>query len=160
MDNLFVYCMGGLFYIGGPLLFIMGVNYLFLSIWNPRQSQESKNWPTTEGKIISLRQIGKRGWMNNLDFKYDYKVDNKKYTGKNITLFPNTIFGRQRIEEIFDKYEEGQTVTVYTRPGKPKKSLLETDQGDQHNYYMGWGILNILIGGFIVAALITGFLSG
>ena len=151
MDNLFVYCMGGIFYIGGPLLLAMGLYYLFLSLWNPRQAEEIKNWPTTEGRVIAIRQLGKRGWMNNLELKYEYKVDNKKYTGKNITLFPNTIFGRERIEEIHEKYTEGQRVTVYTSPKYPKKAILETEMGSQQTYFLAWSILNILIGGFIVS---------
>lgn len=151
--------MGGIFYIGGPLLLAMGLYYLFLSIWNPRQAEEIKNWSTTEGKIIVMRQLGKRGWMNNIEFRYKYKVDNKKYTGRNITLFPNTIFGRERIEEIHEKYREGKTVTVYINPKKPKKAILEIEMGGQQSYYLAWSILNIIIGGFIVSALVTGFLT-
>jgi hypothetical protein len=151
--------MGGIFYIGGPLLLAMGLYYLFLSIWNPRQAEEIKNWPTTEGKIIVVHQLGKRGWMNNIEFRYEYEVDSKKYTGRNITLFPNTIFGRERIEEIHNKYSKGQTITVYTNPKKSKKAILETDMGNQQSYYLGWSILNIIIGGFIVSALVTGFLA-
>ncbi|MCJ7625033.1 MAG: DUF3592 domain-containing protein [Anaerolineaceae bacterium] len=159
MDKLFIYCMGGIFYIGGPLLLAMGLYYLFLSIWNPRQAEEIKNWPTTEGELIVIRQLGKRGWMNNIEFRYEYKVDNKEYTGRNITLFPNTIFGRERIEEIHAKYSEGQTVTVYTNPKNPKKAMLETNMENQQSYYLAWSIINIAIGTFIVSALVTGFLA-
>jgi hypothetical protein len=160
MENIFVICLGSIFYVGGPLLLIMGFYYLYLSLRNPKLAEESKNWPTTEGKLTLVHMIGKKGWINNVDVRYDYSVGGEKYTGKNLNLFPNTIFGKENVEEIFEKYHEGQYVTVYTNPNRPKQSIIETDFGVQRNYFLGWSIINILIGVFLVAVLVTGFLGG
>lgn len=159
MENVFIYCLGAIFYIGGPLLLIMGLYYLYLVIRSPKISQESKEWPTAEGKLTLVHQLGKKGWINNIDVRYEYIFGNQKYTGKSISHFPNTIFGKDRIEEIFEKYHLGQKVTVYTNPRRPKQSVLETELGKQTNYFLIWSILNIVIGGFLVAVMVSGFLG-
>ena len=159
MENAFVICLGAIFYIGGPLLLIMGTYYLYLAIRNPKKAEESKNWPTVEGKMTLVHMIGRKGLINNIDTRYEYSIGGQKYTGKQITLFPNTIFGKERVEEIINTYHVGQYVTVYTNPNRPKEAILESDLGDQDKFFLGWSILNILIGVFLVAVLVSGFLS-
>jgi len=159
MEKIFIICLGSIFYIGGPLLLIMGIYYLYLAIRNPVLVEESKNWPATEGKLTLVHMIGKKGWINNVDIRYEYSVGGEKFTGKNLTLFPNTIFGKENVEKVFEDYHEGQYVTVYTNPKRPKQSFIEREFGVQRNYFLGWSILNILIGAFLMTVLITGFLS-
>ncbi len=160
MENIFVICLGGIFYIGGPLLFGMGIYHLFLAIRNPKRVEESKNWPTTEGKITLVHLLGKKGLINNIDLRYEYSVGGVSYEGKNLNLFPNTIFGKDRIDEIFDTYHKGQYVKVYTNPNRPKEAIIEHDLGDQVKFFLGWSILNILVGAFLIAVLIFGLVGG
>lgn len=160
MELLFTLCFGAIFYIGGPLLFIYGVYYLFLYIRYPQRSQESKNWPTTEGKLTSVHLLGKKGWINNIDLRYTYSVGGQEYVGKNLNLFPNTIFGKERLEEVLNTYHQGQYVTVYTNPEKPKEAILEHDASEQNKYFLAWSIVNILVGGFLIVVLVFGFLTG
>lgn len=160
MEKAFVICLGAIFYIGGPLLLIMGIYYLYLSIINPKKSEESKNWPTTEGKMTLVRLIGKKGLINNIDVRYDYSVGGEQYTGKNLNLFPNTIFGKERVDEILENYHEGQYVTVYTNPNRRKEAILEHDTGEQGKFFLGWAIMNILVGAFLLSVLVFGFIAG
>jgi hypothetical protein len=159
MENLFIICFGAIFYIGGPLLLFMGIYYLYLAIRNPNRVEESKNWPTTEGRISSLRLIGKKGMINNIELRYQYAVGGQEYTSKNLNLFPNTIFGKERVDEILEEYHEGQYVNVHYNPQKPKEAVLELDLGEQHKFFLIWSILNVVVGGFLVAVLLFGFLG-
>lgn len=160
MENLFVICFGAIFYIGGPLLLVMGIYYLYLAIRNPKRVEDTKVWPTTEGKLTSARMIGKKGWINNIDFRYTYSVGGQEFLSKNLNLFPNTIFGKERVDEILEDYHEGQYVTVYYNPEKPKEAIIETDLGDQDRYFLIWSILNIVVGGFLVSVLFFGYFGG
>ncbi len=160
MENLFVICLGGIFYIGGPLLFGMGVYYLYLAIRNPKKAEESKNWNTTEGKITMIHLLGRKGFINNIDLRYEYSVSGVSYVGKNLNLFPNTVFGKSRVDEIFNTYHAGQYVTVYTNPDRPKEAILETDISDQEKFFIIWSIVNVLVGAFLISVLIFGMLGG
>ena len=121
MDNIFVVCFGGIFYIGAPLLIIMGIYYLYLVLINPKKAKESLEWPTVDGKLTLVHQLGKTGMINNMDIRYDYIYKGEKYTGKDLTLYPNMFFGKGSVEEVKLAYREGNTVTVYINPEKTQK---------------------------------------
>ena len=159
MDNIFVICFGGIFYIGAPLLVIMGIYYLYLVLTNPKKAQKSLEWPTVDGKLTLVHQLGKTGMINNLDLRYDYIYKGEKYTGKDLNLFPNMFFGKVSIEEIKQKYHEGDTVTVYVNPAKPHKAILETDLQDLPKYYAVWGGLNFVLGVFLLAVIISSLIG-
>jgi hypothetical protein len=160
MDNIFVFCLGSIFYLGGPLLLVMGGYYLYLAIRNPKRAPEVKNWPTTEGKIADIHLIGRKSWMNNIELRYTYSVGGVEYTGKNLTLFPNTIFGKERLNEILEQYHDGQYVTVYTNPEKPKEAVIEPDLGEQDRWFLLWSIVNVVVGLFLAAVIIFGLVEG
>jgi hypothetical protein len=160
MENFFVICFGAIFYIGGPLLLFYGIYYLYLYIRYPKRSEESKNWPTTEAKLTSVHLLGRKGLINNIDLRYEYSIGGQEYVGKNLSLFPNTIFGKERLEEVLDTYHQGQYVTVYTNPGKPKEALIEHEVGEQGKFFLIWSIVNIVVGVFLVSVLVFGFITG
>ncbi len=160
MDTIFTICLGSIFYIGGPLLLIMGVYYLYLAIRNPKKAKEAANWPTTEGKIVDIRLIGRKSWMNNIELRYNYTVGGVEYTGRNLTLFPNTIFGKDRLNEILEQYHAGQYVKVYANPEKPKDAVLEPDLGEQDRWFLLWSIMNVLVGIFLATVIIFGLVEG
>ena len=159
MDNIFMICFGGIFYIGAPLLVVMGVNYLYLAFKNPKKAKESLEWPTVDGKLTLVHQLGKTGMINNLDLRYDYIYKGEKYTGKDLTLYPNMFFGKDSIEEIKQTYHEGDTVTVYVNPNKPQKAILQTDLQDLTKYYTVWGSLNLVLGIFLLAVILSSLLG-
>lgn len=159
METFFVICLGSIFYVGGPLLLGMGVHYLYLAITNPKKAPETNNWPTCEGKIIDIHMLGRKGWINNIELRYRYTIGGEEYTGKNLTLFPNTIFGKERMDEILENYHTGQYVTVHTNPEKPKDAILETDLGEQDRFFLLWSILNVVVGIFLVAVMIFGLVG-
>ena len=159
MENIFSICLGVIFYLGGPLLFVMGVYYLYLAIRNPKIAPGTKNWPTCEGKIEEIRMIGRKGSMNNIELRYRYTLGGVEYIGKNLTLFPNTIFGKDRVNKILEDYHVGQYVTVYTNPDRPKQAILETDLGEQDRFFLIWSIINVLVGIFLLYVMWYGFMG-
>ena len=160
MENIFTICLGAIFYLGGPLLLVMGIYYLYLAIRNPKIAVATKNWPTFEGKIADIRLIGRKSWMNNIELRYHYTVNGVEYIGKNLNLFPNTILGKGRLDEILEQYHAGQYVTVFANPDKPKEAILETDLGDQSRFFLIWSIVNIVVGLFLVAVMVFGIVEG
>jgi len=138
----------------------MGIYYLYLAIRNPSKAEQTKNWLSTEGKITQLHLIGRKGWINNIELRYTYSVGGVEYTGRNLTLFPNTIFGKERVDEILENYHVGQYVTVYTNPDKPKESILESDLGDQGRFFMIWSAMNVVVGLFLVGVIAFGLSGG
>ena len=160
MENIFAICFGAIFYIGGPLLLIYGIYYLYLAIRNPGRVEETKSWPTKEARLTTMHLLGRKGMINNVDVRFEYSVDGVDYVGKNLNLYPNTIFGKTRLEDVLETYHEGQYLEVYVNPQRPKEAILETDIQDQNKYFLIWSILNVLVGGFLVAVMVYGLLGG
>jgi hypothetical protein len=63
------------------------------SIISYKRANESRNWPKTSGTIIVMELWGRRNIdgqiveAENLKVKYEYKINNKKHTGKNSAFY-------------------------------------------------------------------------
>jgi hypothetical protein len=158
-DNLFFLCFQLIFYIGAPLMLGTGVYYIFLCFRNPRKEAGFSSWSTGEGKMEVLTFPGRPGLINNAVMKYTYSVNGQDYVGKNLTLYPNTLFGKGSLQPIKDKYAEGSRVTVYYNPENPKEAVLEKETGNMKVYFLVWGILNVLLGLLMGAIIVMGLMD-
>lgn len=158
-QNIFFLCFQLLFYIGGPLLVGMGVYYIYLYIRTPRVVAQFPEWVTVDARIRKLFFPGKPGWMNEVILEYEYSYEGQPYKGKRFNLFPNTVFGKESVEKLKRDYPEGAKVQAYINPQKPVEAVLEKEMGRLPLYFLIWGILNIIMGGFMLAVIIMGLLG-
>jgi hypothetical protein len=112
--------------IFGVVIALWGVRSVYFAL-------ASKNWPTTEGTVVSQEYVTKqedRGWRGTRSFyhvSYTYSVENVAYTSDNVR------FGLQILSVFFSAVEEkhaahyptGRKVTVYYHPQRPGVSVLE-----------------------------------
>lgn len=158
--NIFFICFQLIFFIGAPLLFGSGVYYIFHAIRDPRKAKEMDTWSSTFGKVTQLAFPGRPGWLNNAVLKYEYNVTGQDFVGKNLTLFPNMVFGKENVKRIEEAYPVGSKVTVYYNPLNPKDAVLEKDLERLPLYFLLWGSLNTILGIFLAAIIITGLIGG
>lgn len=158
-DSIFFFCFQMIFYIGAPLMLGTGVYYIYLFIRNPRKAAGFPSWQSTEGRMEVLAFPGRPGFINNAVMKYTYTVNGETFTGKNMNLYPNTLFGKESIQPIKDKYAEGSRVTVYYNPQNPKEAVLEKETGNLGVYFLVWGILNVLLGALMAGIIVVGVLG-
>jgi hypothetical protein len=110
----------------GVVVALWGVRTVYFSL-------ASKNWPTTEGTVISQEYVTKRedsGWRGTRYFyqvSYTYSVEGVAYTSDNVR------FGLQILSVFFSaieqedaaRYPTGTKVSVYYHPQRPGVSVLE-----------------------------------
>ena len=110
-----------------------------------KYAMESSNWPSINGKVISLELWGRRnidGKMvesENLKVRYEYEVQLRKYNGKNSAFYtlhyPETV-------NLYNSINTDSNVVVYYNPINPSQSVLVTGRHPTKPY-----------GGLILASL-------
>jgi hypothetical protein len=158
--NIFFLCFQLIFFIGAPLLLGTGVYYIVHAIRNPRKAKDMDTWSSTFGKVTQMVFPGRPGWLNNAVLKYEYNVAGQDYVGKNLTLFPNMVFGKDNVKRLEEAYPQGSKVTVYYNPQNPKEAVLEKDVEKLPIYFLIWGIMNTLLGIFLSLIIIQGLTGG
>ena len=121
-----------------PLMFYaMGIFWVGYGVYLWRKNQNADHWTSVPG-VISESFISDsamkftRGLRFNL--RYDYSVDNKTYTGTQLTFsdsmdYPKNNRSRQTLEKLVAEYPAGKTVEVYFNPDDPGKSFLTKGYG-------------------------------
>lgn len=108
---------------------------LVLFVVQLRGAKASREWMQTKGIILEsrIRQSRKGGYR--LDVRYRYTVQGEVYVGRNrgYGVVDVNFIGRKFV----NKYREGQGVTVYYCPEKPKRAVLEPG--------VHWGIFMPLV---------------
>jgi len=113
---------GNLFFIGFCGLFLVGGLAAARPVWeNIRKGMESTEWPTVEGEITRSRDV--RSTMRLAEVMYEYSVDGRTYEQARIAYVP-PMFDSFR-PAPHERYDLGDTVAVYYRPGDPADALLE-----------------------------------
>lgn len=107
---------------------------LFHAMGVLRLALASKNWPTTEGKIIASNVIRRREhtreghqYRSDLEIYYSYSVDNQSYTRQRVFFGDTGYFSELFVDEygIVRRYPAGRTVDVHYDPNDPGRSALE-----------------------------------
>lgn len=125
--------------ISTPLL-IAKIRYWVLA-------DQSLRWLKVKGAVIEGLSFSMSG---TLDFSYQYSVNGRVYSGKR-PFFANSYkkLGRDKTNELINKYPEGQEIEVYYNPSKPKMSVLEPGRKD--------GLLTSII--FLAILFIAGIVT-
>lgn len=94
----------------------------------------SKSWESTEGKITlsEIRTRSSSGTSNSIVYfpsvKYDYYINNIKYTGNRISLLVDIkLSDISYAEKILENYKVNQTVAVFYNPNNPQEAVLDLE---------------------------------
>ncbi len=132
-----------------------------------RAADDSADWPSTAGKLVTCRvakhrssSVGVRyghGSGNDsvsydLDVEYDYEVGGVPHRGRRFYFGPRT-GDRDYWDKKAKKYCAEKSVEVYYNPRDPEESVLETEGGKENYIFilMGLGFFGY---GFYLAGLV------
>lgn len=129
---------------------------IFLMAWGGYEikgSQESRNWPGTEGTITSSG-VNKRTYTDSdhrtrttyyPKVRYRYQVQGRHYTGNRIEFGSGESGGMKKwAQKIVNKYPSGKKVMVYYNPNDLKYAVLEAG--------FTWSSLFVFLGGILFFA--------
>jgi len=116
--------------------------------------QESKSWPTVQGKIIhsamarSTSSQGKTTYSPNIQFTY--QVDGKGYQSNQVGVEPgpgaSSSSDPSDVSETVARYPVGKLVTVYYKPSEPALGVLQPGVSTVTWWLLDAGGLLIFIG--------------
>ncbi|MFM7276930.1 MAG: DUF3592 domain-containing protein, partial [Microcystis aeruginosa] len=108
-----------------------------------KNAQDSLNWPTTTGVIISSETESSSGEDSTISYhaniQYQYTIGGKSYLSDQVSFGEFRSSDPEHARSIVRRYEKGQKIKVYFHPNYPDKSVL--DPG------VSWGSYMILVGG-------------
>lgn len=136
------------FFIGLGIV-ATGLYFMWHSFRVLKETDESKGWLTTQGKITDSTVIRYDATTAryNAHISYDYEVQGEKLTGHNPVLY--TIIHESDADRLVKKFPKGADVTVYYKPDDPKRSvLLPGEHSPDDKPYSGvfLSVLTILVG--------------
>lgn len=148
----------------GSLLFI-GLILFSLAWFMNKDNLEQDKWPVTKGKVFYSKVVvvydkilGRKVKHFDLDVKYAYVVNNKRYDNKGLFLentdknLEKSFFSEQ--SKIFTK---NKVVPVHYNPKNPKESYLvaDIDSGTRSFYSASQKIVLFALFLFAITPLIT-----
>jgi len=138
--------LGVLFLIGSMAALVYGISEI-------KEGLAAKNWPTSEGKIISSgtrwQNMSTSGGSSTLiaEVVYEYRVNDRLFQGDRISMGQFGSKDADHAKQEAAQYPENSLVTVYFDPDDPSKALLEP----------GWGwisLISLLVGLSVLIAAI------
>jgi hypothetical protein len=126
----------------------IGVLILFLGASAMQRSYDSKDWPTTEGKIFVSRVVRDQDSDGDVtyrsDIQYVYEVNGQVYDCNRIQFGWRSNQSRKGAQQEVAKYPPDSTVTVHYNPKNPKNAVLEAGKLAPGIFMMVAGFLVIL----------------
>lgn len=114
------------------LVFMVAGGFTFRITYDQyKLSQKAKNWPATEGEILSsevvtyLSESGKRKVMYGPRITFEYIVNGERYTSHTVTFGELDSSDPREAQRIVRKYPKKRKVTVYYDPKAPYIAVLE-----------------------------------
>jgi hypothetical protein len=114
---------------------VIGISFiaLFLIVRNIVHGLNSRNWPTTEGKVVhsgvqahqSMDDEGDISTTYGASIEYAFNVSGQEIQGTRRSFTDMRTNSVRRAEQILARYPQGSSVTVYHHPDKPSLSVLE-----------------------------------
>lgn len=132
--------------LGVPILFVLAAGwFLYNQTMAFRRAQQSATWPRTKGRIEMARRqlisIDEYGNLTGATILYEYRVNQKKYTGRTVAFAPKLASGRR----LLNKYPPGKQVAVYYRPDDPEITTLETGLSRANYVMLATGIVLLVL---------------
>ena len=107
----------------------IGILILFLGASAMQKSYDSKEWPTTKGKVFVSRVVRDQDSDGDVtyrsDIRYVYKVDGQVYECSRIQFGWRSNQSRKETQQEVAKYPLDSTVNVHYYPKNPKNAVLE-----------------------------------
>jgi hypothetical protein len=144
---------------------LAGIVILGIGLHSLRNAQASKDWPTTEGTVVSAtvrtsasqpgsgKNAPPNGATYHAKISYEYKVDETAYTGTRVAYGDCGSSRPSRAHSIVDRYPEGATVKVFYNPEAPAEAVLEPGTQPQAFFLPAVGSVFILVGLGMVVGL-------
>ena len=108
--------------------FIVWVAWGLTDDW--RASQAARNWPTTEGRIISSSFSSCRnceyGPLYDVDITFQYSVEGRTYTRERWTFGSDGYGSKKDADRIIQQYPAGTAANVTYDPSNPERGYLDT----------------------------------
>ena len=112
----------GLFFLAGWVLLFLGLRNVYLA-------HESRNWPKTEGTILSStvrHDSTRKSGSFRAEVTYTYTAGSVSFTGDRISFGNFGTSGTGHANAIVARYPRNAKVIVYYSPRDPSLSVLET----------------------------------
>ena len=110
---------------------IVGVLLSIIMPISIRRGKESKEWPTSEGTVISTEVEERHEYNEDGEsvyyyprVHYDYRVGDHVYHGFKYKLM-NVSMSKRKAHEFISNFMPGDTLTVYYDPEKPTESVMQ-----------------------------------
>jgi len=134
---------------------LAGLGITYVGTIQLYEAMTSVSWPTCEGVITHSEVVPPRhagaGQPNEVSIRYDYTVEDKKYTGDRyrfaytVTLNPN-----REVAGIVAAHPVGTVVKVYYSPSSPTTSVLVPGTNWAVYFLLGTGVVFFLVGVWVV----------
>ena len=122
---------------------LVGGVILFFGMKSLLAANDSKSWPTVQGKIISSSVDSKRsdkgGTTYHAEVIYEYKVGGQTQSSHNVAFGGYGSSDPSHARSIVNKYPAGSDITVHYSPSSPSEAVLETGISGQAFFLPGFG---------------------
>lgn len=118
--------MKGTFF--GVVFLIVGIAISVWGIQAVRRSHASRNWPTTEGTVVSsaIERSGRSVVQNHrAEIEYEYSVKGITHSSGAVSCGDYGSAFSSHAREIVERYPQGKKVPVYYDPQDPSVAVLE-----------------------------------
>ena len=138
-----------------PLMFVIGgLLFLFVGTWNLYRGYSSKNWPTTDGNVVSteIQTVRRRDSDRAFDtdyrllVRYRYVVQGNEYQSHQLRFGSMVHDEQAAAKEQQKRYPRGKAVEVHYDPDNPSVAVLLPGVGAGGWVAMILGLVNALIG--------------
>jgi len=145
-----------------PVFAAVGVGMLVIGVIGLRQAAASRDWPTTQGVIVSSavervrRNDPDRGFTTTFHARisFNYSVGGEPYTGDRVGFGDYGSNTNHHARSVVRQYPVGSQVTVYYDPNRPQSSLLEPGVRPMAFVIPGLGAAFVLFGGLSFAVFL------
>ena len=125
------------------MLALFGLIGLLQALRTWRRAVAAQNWSTATGRV-SASTVDQAWTPEKTDYwiEYEYTVDGRQYTGKQISLAPPMRPQPTKQRARLSRYAVGTSVAVYYDPRDPQRAVLER--------HVPWGQILLLVVGSLI----------
>ena len=151
------------------LFLVIGIAVLLTGVSSSQQAIGSSQWPTVPGAVTaswvdsyittptptSNGSVGAGSTFYTPQIRYSYIVSNRTFAGSQVGFGDYSSTDSSHAEQVTARYPVEQPVTVYYDPKNPAQAVLEPGFGAMLLIPLGIGSVFTLLGGLMLAGLLT-----
>lgn len=141
--------LGKLFAILFGLAFVTAsVPMIKLGYEELKKAQDSPNWSTTTGVIVSsgIEEGSSEGPTYSANIQYQYSIGGKSYLSNQVSFGQYGSSDPEHARSIVRRYEKGQKISVYFHPYYTDQSVLEPGVSSSSYMTLAGGIIFFTVG--------------